>query len=205
MASNEPEIILKLLLLGNTMVGKTSILLKYSENRFEEHAISTIGVDYIYKDIIYNDLKIKLQIWDTSGEERFRSITRNFYRNTDALFLVFDLTKKDSFECIKNWLTDAKEYNSDLKIILVGNKIDLVNEREVPEEKAKNFATKNKLEYIETSAKDGTNIQNAFDALIAQLLNGKSKQDILTEFSHKDSSFSVETIKSEKKKKKSCC
>ena len=100
----EADIILKLLLLGDTSVGKTSILSNYNENKFDQNAIGTIGVEYEYKTISYKNMKIKLQIWDTSGEERFRKITKNFYRNADGLFLVFDLTRDSTFSNIKNWI-----------------------------------------------------------------------------------------------------
>ena len=206
-SGKEPDIILKLLFLGDASVGKTSILANYNGNIFEEQTIGTIGVEYVYKTITYKNFKIKLQIWDTSGEERFRSITKSFYRNADGLFLLYDLTNENSFDSIKNWIRNIREYNNDLKILLIGNKLDLIEERVISTEKATNFAKNNNLEYIETSAKDGTNIKKSFETLIDLILNGKSEQEILAEFSHKDTSFTVDSKSGIKTsdKKKSCC
>ena len=207
--AKEADITLKLLLLGDTSVGKTSILTNYNENKFDKDTIGTIGVEYVYKTITYKNMKIKLQLWDTSGEERFRTITKNFYRNADVLFLVFDLTREDTFNNIINWLSDVKEYNPDLKILLLGNKLDLINERKISTERATNFATKHNLQYLEVSAKDGTNIQKSFEALINLIFKDKLKQEILAEFAHKDTSFTIDSNSSIKNKngnkRKSCC
>ena len=204
-SEQEAQIVLKLLLLGDSSVGKTSILLKYISNKFDESSISTVGVDYMDKIIDYNKFKIKLQIWDTSGEEKFRTITKNFYRNADGLLVVFDLTKKESYEHIRSWINEAKENNDKLKTILIGNKLDLKDERIVAIDVAKQFAEKNNLKYIETSAKDGTNINESFQAIIDLLFDGKSSEEILHEFTKQDSSLSVVDDTMEVKKKKACC
>ena len=204
-SEQEAQIVLKLLLLGDSSVGKTSILLKYISNKFDESSISTVGVDYMDKIIDYNKFKIKLQIWDTSGEEKFRTITKNFYRNADGLLVVFDLTKKESYDHIRSWINEAKENNDKLKTILIGNKLDLKDERIVTNEVAKQFAEKNNLKYIETSAKDGTNINESFQAIIDLLFDGKSSEEILNEFTKQDSSLSVVDDTMEVKKKKACC
>ena len=204
-SEQEAQIVLKLLLLGDSSVGKTSILLQYIGNKFYESNISTTGVDYMEKIIDYNKFKIKLQIWDTSGEEKFRTITKNFYRNADGLLVVFDLTKKESYDHIKSWINEAKENNDKLKTILIGNKLDLKDERIVAIDVAKQFAEKNNLKYIETSAKDGTNINESFQAIIDLLFDGKSSEEILHEFTKQDSSLSVVDDSMEVKKKKACC
>ena len=204
-SEQEAQIVLKLLLLGDSSVGKTSILNKYISNKFDESSISTVGVDYMDKIIDYNKFKIKLQIWDTSGEEKFRTITKNFYRNADGLLVVFDLTKKESYDHIRIWINEAKENNDKLKTILIGNKLDLKDERIVAIDVAKQFAEKNNLKYIETSAKDGTNINESFQAIIDLLFDGKSSEEILHEFTKQDSSLSVVDDSMEVKKKKSCC
>ena len=204
-SEQEAQIVLKLLLLGDYSVGKTSILLKYISNKFDESSISTVGVDYMDKIIDYNKFKIKLQIWDTSGEEKFRTITKNFYRNADGLLVVFDLTKKESYDHIRIWINEAKENNDKLKTLLIGNKLDLKDERIVAIDVAKQFAEKNNLKYIETSAKDGTNINESFQAIIDLLFDGKSSEEILHEFTKQDSSLSVVDDSMEVKKKKACC
>ena len=201
----EPKIIVKLLLLGDSSVGKTSIIIKYISNKFMDTNIATLGVDYMDKTVDYNNLKVFLQIWDTSGEEKFRSITRNFYRNADGLLVVFDLTCKESFNHVKNWINEAKEHKNDIKTILVGNKLDLEDEREVDKETALKFAEKNNLKYLETSAKNGKNINNSFKEMIALILNDKTEQEIKKEFTKSDSSISINSGKDEKKIKQSCC
>ena len=201
----KPKIIVKLLLLGDSSVGKTSIIIKYISNKFMDTNIATLGVDYMDKTVDYNNLKVFLQIWDTSGEEKFRSITRNFYRNADGLLVVFDLTCKESFNHVKNWINEAKEHKNDIKTILVGNKLDLEDEREVDKETALKFAEKNNLKYLETSAKNGKNINNSFKEMIALILNDKTEQKKKKEFTKSDSSISINSGKDGKKIKKSCC
>ena len=199
------EIVIKILLLGDSGVGKTSILLRYVEEKYEQNCVSTIGIDYKIKDLEYKNFKIKLQIWDTSGEERYKSITQNFYRNTDCLFIVFDITKKKTFDSIKTWINEANEYNENTKIILLGNKIDLEDQRKVTKEIATNFANKNNLKYIETSAKENKGIEESFTSIIDLLLEGKNEKEILEEFSYNtDKSLSITTDKKNKKKKQCC-
>ena len=204
-SEKEPQINVKLLLLGDSTVGKTSILIKYINDKFDDSAISTVGVDYMDKIITYKNLKIKLQIWDTSGEEKFRSITRNFYRNADGIFIVFDLTKKPTFDHVKNWISEALDHNDTIKLVLIGNKLDLKNEIEVSNELASNYAKRNNLKYFETSAKEGTNINVAFNTIIDLLFANKTEKDIINEFSRNNSSLSVNTDSEDKRKKKSCC
>ena len=205
-SEQEPQIVLKLLLLGDSSVGKTSILVKYINNKFDESSISTVGVDYMDKIIDYNKYKIKLQIWDTSGEEKFRTITKNFYRNADGLLVVFDLTRKETYDHVRGWINEAKENNDKIKTILIGNKLDLQDERKVENAVPKQYAEKNSLKYLETSAKDGINISESFEAMINLLFDGKSEEEILNEFKKQDSSLSVvdDTIEV-KNKKKACC
>ena len=154
-SNNEIKLTIKLLLLGDSSVGKTSILNKYIANKFIENNIATLGVEYMDKTVDYNNFKIKLQIWDTSGEEKYRSITKSYYKNAEGLLVIFDITNEESFNHVKNWINEAKDNNSDIKIILVGNKIDFENERKVAKERAIKFAENNNLQYFETSAKMG--------------------------------------------------
>jgi len=200
-SNNEIKLTIKLLLLGDSSVGKTSILNKYIANKFIENNIATLGVEYMDKTVDYNNFKIKLQIWDTSGEEKYRSITKSYYKNAEGLLVIFDITNEESFNHVKNWINEAKDNNSDIKIILVGNKLDFENERKVTEERAKKFAENNSLQYFETSAKNGKNIHKSFKAMIDLILEGKSEQDILNELKKPQKTVSV----NDDKKKKSCC
>ena len=125
------EISVKLLLVGDTCVGKTSLLLQYTENTFPEDHGATIGVDYKIKMFQYKDFQVKLQIWDTAGQERFHSITNNFFHNADGILFVYDITNEKSFEGVKNWIKEAEEVGDYFKRIIIGNKCDLEKYREV--------------------------------------------------------------------------
>ena len=140
------EINLKILLCGDSSVGKTSLLLKYTDNFFPDLHISTIGVEYKIKELNIKGRKVILRIWDTSGQERYRSITQNFYRNANGILFVFDLTKKDTFDNIKNWLTDSQNFEAKVIKILVGNKADLIEERKVNQEIVERFAEKKEMQ-----------------------------------------------------------
>ena len=203
------EIDLKLLLVGDTSVGKTSILSKYIDDIFEENQISTIGVEYKVKSLIINGRKINLRIWDSSGQERFRSITQSFFRNAEGILYIFDLTEKKTFEGVKQWLIDSESYNLNIKKILVGNKVDLVEKRKVEREIIDNFVKKIQLKYYEMSAKDGTNIDNVFRELAEMILSGFSEEDLNEKLNisdlgqKKDGSFIITNPKKNQKKK--CC
>ena len=205
--NDDSQASVKILILGESAVGKTSILVRYVDDKFEEAGISTLGVDYKYKIIKFESLKIKLQIWDTSGEEKYRSIARNFLRNAQGLLIVFDITNINSFAKVKDWIKDAEEYNENLKIILIGNKLDLENKRKVEKDIAINFANKIGLKYIETSAKNGKNIGEAFKTLIDLLFQGKNEKVILEEYGNdsQNTSLTIESEKGNKNIKKKCC
>ena len=142
MAQNRP---LKILIIGDSNVGKTSILLQYTSNFFQETHIATIGVEFKLKEIMLDNIEYKLNIWDTAGQERFKAITKSFFKAADGIVFVYDVTNKPSFENIKNWIKDAESKANDFKIIIVGNKIDLNDSREVSFEEGKNLAKKKKI------------------------------------------------------------
>ena len=125
------EINVKLLIIGDTNVGKTSLLLRYIDDYFPDKYMATIGVEYRVKEIEYRGFKIKLQLWDTAGQERFHSITKNFFHNADGIFFVFDITNKKSFKGIRNWIKESEEINNEAKRILLGNKCDMIHQRTV--------------------------------------------------------------------------
>ena len=165
--------IIKLLTLGETEVGKTSIVLRYSDDKFHESKIATIGIDFKIKMIKKGNEKIKVSIYDTAGQERFKNIVKHYYKGANGVLLIFDITKRDTFKKLDYWLTDLQE-NSDnldyLFIYLIGNKIDLEAERKVSTEEANKFAQENNLSYIEVSAKTGFNIKKLFDETIKRTL-----------------------------------
>ena len=176
------QIKLKLLIIGDSAVGKTSMLLKYTDNFFPESHLATIGVEFKTKDVQYNGYKINLQVWDTAGQERFKSITKSFFRNANGIIFVYDITQKNTFKNVKDWIKDSEANDTGFKRILVGNKIDLQNKRQVQLNEVKEWADKKNIEVIEASAKTGKNIENAVMKLIELILQNKSKDEILKQF-----------------------
>ena len=154
---------LKIIVVGDRGVGKTALLYRYSDNKFTTDQISTIGVDFKSKDITIEGQQIKLQIWDTAGQEKFRSLTQNYYKGAHGAFVVFAVNEVDSFDQIKYWVDALKEKEPLINIILLGNKIDLP--RNINREDAENKAKENNIRYFEVSAKSGANINEAFECL----------------------------------------
>ena len=198
---------LKILFIGDSQVGKTSLLLKYTEHIFPEEHITTIGVEYKDKFVIKDNYNIRLQIWDTAGQERFRSITKNIYRNAHGVLFVYDITNKESFLNIKNWIKDLQNVGNDIKGVILGNKIDLEQKREVQKELAEELANKNEMPFLETSAKQNIKVNEGFDLMINELLKDKSENEIIEMFSRKTrSDLSISTRKTvESTKKRGCC
>ena len=166
------ESLFKILLLGDSGVGKSSIIIRYIENNFSNNLMNSIGVDFKLKNIEVDSKKIKLQIWDTAGQERFKTITTSYYKGAHAILVVFDITDRDSFDHIRNWMADIDKFAKEGVLrILVGNKCDLTNNRQVSTEEAKEIANKYGIKYIETSAKDTINIDDLFISTAKYLLS----------------------------------
>ena len=175
----QKELLYKILLLGDSSVGKTCFLMRYADNTFQEIHMSTIGLDYKLKNVQLDDGKIvKIQIWDTAGQDRFRSITKNYYKGAHGIILIYDVTSRKTFENIKNWVKQIKEEVSDkVTIILVGNKIDDETNRKVSTEEGEAMAKEVNLEFFETSAKSGTNIDSTFNELVKKTVEKYNKTD----------------------------
>ena len=203
------EIFLKLLLIGDSYVGKTSLLQKYTEDEMPEMHCATIGVEFKEKTVKINNREIKLQIWDTSGQERFRSITQNFFRNADGIAIVFDVTNRNTFKNVKNWLSDIQAIDSNIKMILVGNKIDLVDKRVIDKNILEEYAKKQNLPFYETSAKNNINLKEVFSRIVELIFENKDDEEILREYCIKKSSLSVASKRTKGKKKhndtEKCC
>lgn len=175
----EYDYLFKVLLIGDSGVGKSSLLLKFTDRVFTDHYISTIGVDFKIQTLQMDDKIIKLQLWDTAGQERFRTITTSYYRGAHGIIIVFDITDKESFANIKTWMTEIDRFASDnVCKILIGNKSDLEKHREVSKEDAKELANKYKIDYIEASAKDSTNVQQLFVELTRQIKEANVQKHI---------------------------
>ena len=162
----------KLSALGETQVGKTSILIKYTEGTFSESPLATIGVDFQVKKETVQGKQIEVQIWDSAGQEKYRSISKQYYNRAQGILLVYDITKRDTFSAIKHWLKDIdSQVQTNPQIVLIGNKLDLSSKRVVDEDEAIEFAKSHKIPFFETSAKTGEGIDKAMSALIQNVFN----------------------------------
>jgi len=171
-AATEYDYLFKLLLIGDSGVGKSCLLLRFADHTYTESYISTIGVDFKIRTIDLDGKTIKLQIWDTAGQERFRTITSSYYRGAHGIIVVYDVTDSDSFNNVKQWLNEIDRYASEnVNKLLVGNKCDLVNKKAVDYEMAKAYADKLDIPFLETSAKTATNVEKAFLTMAAEIKN----------------------------------
>ena len=196
---------LKILLIGDSHVGKTSLLLKYVDDFFPEEHIATIGIEYKDKFINKDGFNIRLQLWDTAGQERFNSITKNIYRNTNGVLFVYDVTKRKSYNSMKNWIKDTEKIDKDIKGIILGNKIDL-EEREVNKDELEELGNKMNMKFLETSAKENINVKEAFILIVEELLKDKNEKEILQMYSrNKRSDLSISTKKTTNVEKRKCC
>jgi len=164
------DYLFKLLLIGDSGVGKSSLLLRFADDTFTESYISTIGVDFKIRTVQLEGKTVKLQIWDTAGQERFRTITSSYYRGAQGIIIVYDVTDKDSFNNVKQWLHEIDRYASeDVKKLLVGNKSDLNDKRETTFAEAEEEAKNLRMQFLETSAKNSTNVEKAFMAMAKEI------------------------------------
>ncbi|KAF9953113.1 Ras- protein Rab-11A [Mortierella alpina] len=169
--ADEYDFLFKIVLIGESSVGKTNILSRFTRNEFTLESKSTIGIEFATPQSIEIEGKvIKAQIWDTAGQERYRAITAAFYRGAVGALLVYDISKLSTFHSLERWLSELREHADNSSVImLIGNKSDLKHLRAVPTEEARLFAEKNNLLFLETSALDGTNIGAAFTEVIAEI------------------------------------
>lgn len=171
----------KIVVVGASSVGKSSLIKRLVQDIFIDLTTSTTGADYYSYNCIVNNEDTKLQIWDTAGQERFRSISKSYFRNAVGAVLVFDITNSDSFDQLTNWLNDLHNLcSTNAYIILIGNKSDLVEQRQIGESLIQDFATRHQLHYVETSAKTGANIKEAFSKLANEVVIRK-KSGIIPE------------------------
>ena len=191
----------KFLITGNGGVGKTAIVNRFTHNDFEYIMESTIGVEFFTHVLTIENTPVKLQIWDTAGQEQYRSIGKAYYHGAIGVFLVFSLNNHDSFEALGSWLDDIKHYcHPKAKIILIGNKCDLVNERTVSISEAHSFATSNQLQYFETSALENTNIAESFIQAAREIYQMVITNEISPESTDQDIHLTEQAPKQKK-----CC
>ena len=200
MAKELPELKLKLLLIGDTAVGKTSMILKYCDDKFLDTHLATIGVEFKSKTIFTDKYKVTLNVWDTAGQERFRSITKTFFQNANGVIFVYDITSNISFNGVKNWIKDSEMYGK-FESILCGNKLDLDSLREVKFDTLKEYGIKEKKQIIETSAKTGENLDKAFRMLVDLILKGRTDEELIREFGANPGGLNLQKKQKEKKAK----
>ena len=202
MSTNSKSDFINIITLGESSVGKSSIINRYVENNFDYNFVSTLGVDFRKKNININGEDIRLKIWDTAGQEKFRSIQKQYYRNSDGILLVFDVTKFETFNVLEEWINNIKNQTSnDIIVVLVGNKIDL-NNKVISDDEIKNFANDNKFKYFLTSAATGKNINEVFDYIVKEIYNIKSKKKKNDGNNNNNKNLKKNYIK---RKKKACC
>eukprot|EP01088_Endostelium_zonatum_P001068 TRINITY_DN11348_c0_g1_i1.p1 TRINITY_DN11348_c0_g1~~TRINITY_DN11348_c0_g1_i1.p1 ORF type:complete len:196 (+),score=38.35 TRINITY_DN11348_c0_g1_i1:59-646(+) len=169
----------KYIIVGDTAVGKSCLLLQFTDKRFQPVHDLTIGVEFGSRTLTIDDNQVKLQIWDTAGQEKFRSITRSYYRGAAGALLVYDITRKETFERLTTWLEDCKKYsNANIVIMLIGNKSDLDAKRQVSRAEGESFAKANNLLFLETSAKTAENVEEAFISTAKTIYETTQDSDI---------------------------
>mmetsp|Transcript_18609 Transcript_18609/g.60658 ORF Transcript_18609/g.60658 Transcript_18609/m.60658 type:complete len:203 (+) Transcript_18609:51-659(+) len=173
----EYDYLFKLLLIGDSGVGKSCLLFRFADDTYRESYISTIGVDFKIRTVDLEGKTVKLQIWDTAGQERFRTITSSYYRGAHGIIVVYDVTSQESFNNVKTWLNEIDRYAHDgVNKLLVGNKSDKTAEKEVDYQTAKAFADEVGIPFLETSAKDATNVEQAFMTMASEIKTKMASQ-----------------------------
>eukprot|EP00731_Ephydatia_muelleri_P027921 Em0019g794a len=198
------DYLFKLLLIGTTGVGKSSLLLRFTDDTYTDTYITTIGVDFKIRTMSMDDGKtVKLQIWDTAGQERFKTITSSYYRGANGIIIVYDVTDQDSFTDIKMWLKEVEKYSSaNVCKVLIGNKSDLTSKRVIDYKVGKEFADQLKMPFLETSARDSTNVEQAFLIMVGEI---KRAQEPSIGRSGDTSLVHIQPSHPVKDQKKSCC
>ena len=205
------DLIFKIVLIGDSSVGKTNIFSRYLNDEFDPESKSTVGVEFGTKNFKIENNIVKVQIWDTAGQERYRSITNAYYKGAKGCLLVYDITNKTSFDDLDKWISDLKSNGDDkVSIILAGNKSDLDSQRAITLEEGKQKAEFHKMAFMETSALNGNNIEKAFTELISDIFKNHHSLSDKKDNIKLEQAINLENIddKDEEKEesvKKGCC
>ena len=207
--NNNYDMIFKIVLIGDSSVGKTNILSKYISDEYDPDTQATIGVELSTKNYTFDNNEVKVQIWDTAGQEKYRSITSSYYKGAHGCLLVYDITRKATFENIDKWLAEIKlSSNNEINMILIGNKCDLEDKREVSIEEAQNKAKLLNMAFMETSALNGTNVEKAFNELVNNVYQNNKQifhQDVNIRIDDKDKGVEIsQENKMEQKSEDGC-
>ena len=203
---------IKITLIGDSGVGKTCIIGRFTSNRFDTDSLSTEGVSYSKKEYQYKDKILQLDLWDTAGQEKYRSLGKHFYKDSFIVILVYDITIRETFDNLKNiWLDDITNFGEEYKVLaIVGNKCDLYEQEAVSEEEARQFATEHDAIYMTVSAKNGTNINELFNACLNNYFEPNFQGNINELKKKMEDSIVIKNKKKKKdkkkeKEKKGCC
>ena len=205
---NNYDLLYKIIIIGDTCVGKSNILSRYLKNEFKEDSKSTVGVELGTKFLKIKGTGAKVQIWDTAGQERYRSITSSYYKGSHGCFIVYDITSDISFENVDKWYEQAqKEASKDVSVILVGNKCDLENERKVPKEKGEEKAKNFNCPFFETSALSKVNIDDIFNEMVNNIYDrtGGVKNEDDDDIEIINENEKAVNLNPEPPKKQGCC
>ena len=166
----KPDYTIKYIIVGNAYVGKSNIIYRFVENKFSENYRATINLDFSYKNMKINDKIFRIQLWDTAGQEEFQSISRGYYKSGACALVVYDITDRETFNNVSSWVEECKNNGpSTITLVLVGNKIDLEDKRQVTYEEGEDFANRNNMQFYETSALNGTNIDKLFNDTVESI------------------------------------
>ena len=207
--ADEYDMMIKVVLIGDSGVGKTNIMSKFLKNQFMENSKATVGVEFGSKLFIHQDHKIKAQIWDTAGQEKYKAITGAYYKGSKGALVIYDITRKETFANLEKWVNDLKTAGDPkITIIIIGNKCDLADKRQISkeegEEKAKSFG----CAFLETSAFNGENIDKAFDIMVKEIYQKFSSDtggDDQLDSNAKAEDIKLDKDKADVKNKKKCC
>ncbi|XP_055829084.1 ras-related protein Rab11D-like [Solanum dulcamara] len=179
-ASQKIDYVFKVVLIGDSAVGKSQILARFARNEFSLDSKATIGVEFQTRTLVIQHKSVKAQIWDTAGQERYRAVTSAYYRGAVGALLVYDITKRQTFDHIPRWLEELRAHaDKNIVIMLIGNKTDLEDQRAVPTEDAKEFSQKEGLFFLETSALEATNVEDAFLTVLTEIFNIVIKKNLV--------------------------
>ena len=198
------DYLIKILTIGESGVGKTCLISRYNKNEFSATHLSTIAIDFKMKNAEINGHRVKIQIWDTAGQERFATLTNGFFKGSDGIIVVYSVTDEKSFENVNKWMQQIQQRApADVKVLLAGNKTDLEEERKVSYEEGERLAQKYNIPFFETSAKNGTHVNEVFEKLGADVIEkfGGKRAETMGSLSEKDTSLTG----GNKNAKKGCC
>lgn len=200
------DYLFKILLIGNSGVGKSSLLLRFADDTFTDNFMPTIGVDFKIRTLEVDGKTIKLQIWDTAGQERFKTITSSYYKGAHGIIVVYDVTDKESFKNIDTWMNEVEKHASDnVSRILVGNKSDLTDSRQVTTDEGKELADQYNIRFMETSAKESANVEEAFTLMTKEIKSRVVHTEARKPTQTGKKLSNPKTKKLEKKSGGSCC